>query len=558
MATLPLYQPTGYQPADIPRLDYANVKEQANQLQTITSALDRVSNFAFKKAMEQAEREGMQYGAENQPSLEQVMAASQRGESIQELFAKPGTVFGDAARKIQAGQLRTELEVVGRKKLAELSAEIESGPFNLEKIQQDITSMTTGYAKAISSISPEEGLKFRASMGTAGNSVYTKAAERAGKIYNEGLKALAKDSISTTTQIVSDTFLAEQDPAMIAQRVGIERARVYDVASKTGDVKFVQDSLAEFNIKVVNSIVDYLSRPEISKNQAEVFNRLQTGNVGKLSEVYKKLDKNEVIAIYAKRVSQDKQIFEANRSVEKMQNEEVANGLLIEYFSPTTNQVRKRDIGNQLARLKVLSVDQMERFLNPNVGDGDPYAFADIKYKVATGVITDPEELRKTTTRAGFSGRQYSALSDLLISRTRTDETAAYKMGSQAAGFGDIRPGKNKNNEHQFNKELKIFEYYEEAKQAAIADRGSFNPRETMLAAIDRYNNNDKKNVQKQDAKNKLATYSKDIRTRKRQPETFDITEETNLDDLLNAKIINNDEYVALGKLQIILRKETQ
>ena len=241
-----------------------------------------------------------------------------------------------------------------------------------------------------------------------------------------------------------------------------------------------------------------------------------------------------------------------------MQNEEVANGLLIEYFSPTTNQVRKRDIGNQLARLKVLSVDQMERFLNPNVGDGDPYAFADIKYKVATGVITDPEELRKTTTRAGFSGRQYSALSDLLISRTRTDETAAYKMGSQAAGFGDIRPGKNKNNEHQFNKELKIFEYYEEAKQAAIADRGSFNPRETMLAAIDRYNNNDKKNAQKQDAKNKLATYSKDIRTRKRQPETFDITEETNLDDLLNAKIINNDEYVALGKLQTILRKETQ
>ena len=75
MATLPLYQQTGYLPADVPRLDLANLKEQANQLNTITSSLDRLSNFAFKKAAEQAEREGLQYGAENQPSLEQVMAA---------------------------------------------------------------------------------------------------------------------------------------------------------------------------------------------------------------------------------------------------------------------------------------------------------------------------------------------------------------------------------------------------------------------------------------------------------------------------------------------------
>ena len=116
------------------------LKEQANQLQTITSALDRVSNFAFKRAMEQAEREGLQYGAENQPSLEQVMAAVQRGESPQELFAKPGTVFGDAARKVQAGQLRNELEVVGRRKLADLSAIVDNGNFNLQEVQREITS----------------------------------------------------------------------------------------------------------------------------------------------------------------------------------------------------------------------------------------------------------------------------------------------------------------------------------------------------------------------------------------------------------------------------------
>jgi dihydrodipicolinate reductase len=78
MATLPLYQPTGLLPADIPRLDRADVKESQAQLTTITSALDRVSDFAFKKANEQAEREGLQYGAENQPSADQVLAAISR------------------------------------------------------------------------------------------------------------------------------------------------------------------------------------------------------------------------------------------------------------------------------------------------------------------------------------------------------------------------------------------------------------------------------------------------------------------------------------------------
>ncbi len=558
MATLPLYQPTGYIPADIPRLDYANLKEQANQLTTITSALDRVSNFAFKRAAEQAEREGLQYGAENQPSAQQVMAALERGESPQELFAKPGTVFGDAARKVQAGQLRSELEVLGRKKLADLSAMVDAGSFNLKDVQQEITSQISGYARAISSISPEEGLKFRASMGTAGAGVYSKAAERAANIYNEGLKVLAKDSINTTTQILSDMFMSESDPAMIVQRTGVERTRVYDVAARTNDVKFVTDTQKEFTAKVINAMVDYLSKPEVSKNSAEVFSRLESGDVGKLSGLYKTLDKNEIIAVYAARVSQRRQIREAERANEKLDNEKTANNLLIEYFSPTTNQLRKTDIGRSLARMNVLSVEQMERFLNPDVKDGDPYAFADIRYKVRTGIITDLDELRGLTTRSGFSGRQYSSLANDLIERTGKDEGSAYKLISQASGFGDVRPGKSKNNEHQFKKEEIIINYYNEAKQASILDRGSFNAQDVARAAINRYNETDRKDVQKTDARNRLAKLTTDIKTRKKLNNEFVIDETTNADDLLQRKIINNDEYAAIVKQQNILRKEVQ
>jgi hypothetical protein len=48
--------------------------------QGISAALDRLSSFAFKEAGEKAQREGMQYGAENMPSAEQVMRAMEEGQ----------------------------------------------------------------------------------------------------------------------------------------------------------------------------------------------------------------------------------------------------------------------------------------------------------------------------------------------------------------------------------------------------------------------------------------------------------------------------------------------
>lgn len=332
MATLPLYQPTGYLPADTPRLDYANLKEQAQQLTTITSALDRVSNFAFKRAMEQAEREGLQYGAENQPSLEQVMAAVQRGESPQELFAKPGTVFGDAARKIQAGQLRNELEVVGRKKLADLSAIVDNGNFNLQEVQREISSLTAGYAKAISAVSPEEGLKFRASMGTAGNAVYTKAADRAMQIYNEGIKSNANDLISQTPVILADTFNTESDPKMLEQRVAIEKQRVFDIAQQAGP-EFLREKLADFDRQLLASVVDYASSPAFANNALDGLRRIQNNDFGKMSDVMKRVDKNKLLKAYSDRMGEVATAWKRAADLENSTKIDAKNAILDQFYT---------------------------------------------------------------------------------------------------------------------------------------------------------------------------------------------------------------------------------
>ena len=298
---LPLYQPTGYLPADIPRLDRADVKESALQIQGLTSSLDRLSQFAFKKAGEQAEREGLQYGAENQPSIDQVLAAQQEGKSPQELFAQPGTIFGDAARKVQAGQLRNELEVKGRNKLSELSAAVDSGSFNLADVQKEISALTNGYAKSIASVSPEESLRFRASMGTAGNAVYNKAADKSAKIYQEGVKFNADEMVSQVPIILMDTFAAEQDPVLLAERVKVEASRVYDIAKQTGDPAFVKEKMDDFKRQTMVAIVDYSVSTDFAKTPAEGLRKIMIGDFGKLDAVMKTVDRNKLVKMYMDR-----------------------------------------------------------------------------------------------------------------------------------------------------------------------------------------------------------------------------------------------------------------
>ncbi len=325
MAELPRYQPTGYLPADVPRLDFANLKESVAMTQGINSALDRLAGFAFKEAAEKAQREGMQYGAENMPSAEQVMRAMEEGKSPAELFAKPGTVFGDAARKVQAGQLRSELEVLGRQELAKLSATVDTGTFNLQEVQTTIKSLTAGYARAISAVDAEEGLKFRSSMATAGNSVYVKATENFAKIVAQGKIALADDALAATSTIIADTLKSENDPKILSDRIMVERNRIFEVAMQTGDPAFVKSTREDFNKKVLNAIVDYTLSPTFADTPSQAIKLIESGNFGKLTELMKTVDRDKLKKAYIERAGEEATMWDRASKLNASKNVDELN-----------------------------------------------------------------------------------------------------------------------------------------------------------------------------------------------------------------------------------------
>jgi hypothetical protein len=367
MATLPLYQPTGLLPADIPRLDRADVKEAAAQLTTITSAIDRISQFAFRKAEEQAEIEGLRFGAENQPSAEQVMAAMEAGKSPQELFAQPGTTFGNAARKVQAGQLRNELEVKVRNEFSRLSGMVDSGSFNLKDVQTQIKAITDGYGRAISSISPEEGLRFRASAGSAGAPVYAKAADRAYKIYGESVKANADDLISQTPTIIADLMRVEKDPVLLAERILVERQRVFDIAGQTNDPQFFAEKRADFDRALMGAIVDYTASPEFAKTPVEGLRKMQAGDFGQLDRVMTRVNKDKLIKMYVDRNGEVATAWKRTNELNAAVNEDKMNAIEDQFYA---GRISGQEVLNQAKALGITLPDEKRKALIGGEGSG--------------------------------------------------------------------------------------------------------------------------------------------------------------------------------------------
>jgi hypothetical protein len=555
MAELPRYQPTGYLPADVPRLDFANLKESVAMTQGISAALDRLSNFAFKEAAETAQREGAQYGVENAPTMEQVLKAQEAGQTPQELFAKPGTYFGDAARKVQAQQVRIDFEAKARQNLDAVSAAIDSGAFDLNKIQTEIKAITTkngSYRKVLASVDADEALKFSASITSAGNAVYKKATDQYLKLVGMQNEKLVTDSLNSYSTMIADVLKAEQDPTMLAERIKAEENSAIKLIERSTRPEFVKQKRDELQDKIYSNIVDHLI--DSSPNATQALLKLQKGDVGNLSELYKGLDKDKLGAMFLKRATEKASALTAAKNIEKVGNEEMVNNLLIDYYNPAISATQKREIGLKIVKSKVLSIDQVEKFLNPSP-DGDSAVFSNISLQVKTGVITDLNDLRKISARSGISGKQLADLSKQLIDRTEKDEGQAAAIIRRNAGLPDVSVGKNKANAYAFAKETKITEYYNEAKKAQLLDTGSFDPKSVASVAIQRYENEDKANIVKNNARTNISNVVKTLVSKQKVKEGFVIDESTSLDDLRERKIIDDSQYNYLIGLQTELRK---
>ena len=178
MAELPRYRRDGLLSAVSPGFEGVGLREAARASETLTRAMDRVSQMAFQVAGEQAKIEGIEYGAANAPTAQQLATAKASGKDLEDLL--PGdtfSIFGSAARSTALEIIGVNIEKEARESISALQVGYEAGTVSLPALQEGLATIEDSYSAVLQDISPAAAAKFRASISLAGNSAFLAAAK---------------------------------------------------------------------------------------------------------------------------------------------------------------------------------------------------------------------------------------------------------------------------------------------------------------------------------------------------------------------------------------------
>ncbi len=263
MALLPRYTPAGITIAAPQPLTTAPQAAAASLGRTVSAGLDRISNFAFRQAYQQAAIEGKEYGAEKAPTIEQVKQAQEDGEPL----SAPGdttTVFGRAARAQGLVTMRQNVESAGRAELAQMHAKVINTEAPIDQYASQMNDVIKGYGDAIAQASPSAAAALRASLATVASMQYRVHATGLAKkvearrlvVAGETINQIIKNAENIVRSGIGSSYgIADGDEwaaAPLDSILASERNRILKVAYSIGDARLAKAALKQFNDKVIS------------------------------------------------------------------------------------------------------------------------------------------------------------------------------------------------------------------------------------------------------------------------------------------------------------------
>ena len=546
---------------------------QAQGSSQIADALDRMSAQLFQDSFRLREQEGLQFAAQNPLTPEQFEAAKNGNLSTLDLGGNPVSVFQQAVRKARALQLSQRFEMEGNAELVNLLKMVELGEANSEQVLTKINTMTDGLGRTLSKIDPEAVYKFRASMATTGNAVYEKALNAEIKRAQEQALIRVDANFRNRREILQAA--AEDKPETFDLHAQVFLSDItrqaQTLSNPTLQAQFSQQAIQAIKEAKVNIIVKQLNTPEnAASNPLDVTGRIRRGELGRHSPLLKSLltgpqrDEAAVRNIEKEFMSYATdyiRLRDENEKKDKRDREIKANTLMTEYFQPGTNNKRKVDIANEVAGLRVLSIEQLEKFLDPKSKDGDPYVMADIENRIVNGDIASYQDLRGIAMRAGMSGKQFSQLSNRLFSGVTKAEADALRYIRRAAGVPDVQSlFATDANKAQIAKEERVKGIFKDkVNEFRTKNPGQTIPYEQLARDADAaYTQADGKDAVKNAARASLKRDVDDLVKKKKVTDGFTIDESTNVDDLVQKKIISEKDAPRIKRQIDVLRGVSQ
>ena len=286
MAELPRYRRDGLLSAVSPGFEGVGLREAARASETLTRAMDRVSQMAFEVAGEQAKIEGIEYGAANAPTVEQLAKAKEQGKDIKEIL--PGdtfSIFGQAARATAIDMLTSTMETQARESIVGIQTRYELGQIDLAGMQENLTTIEDTYSAILSDIDPVAASRFRATIGLAGNSAFLSAAKskvKADKKAMETQLAVGVQAMIDSVPTIVDAGVTQANDGSVVtpnDSINVLRAQIqkYGSQMEDGDT-FIRENLRildqRYNEALVGNVADWVMEDPIKHT-----NQIMSGTI---------------------------------------------------------------------------------------------------------------------------------------------------------------------------------------------------------------------------------------------------------------------------------------
>lgn len=383
MARLPTFQEAGIISADVPRLDFANIKEQTRASQSISENLERISQFAFGEVEKRRKEEN----------------------------------------RILGIQLRADLESEVQKELNKLDIQVETGQLsNFDDIQNRVKSLQ-GMARGLAQIDPEQANGLMRSISNGGNVLLKKSSDILVKAYGSQVDTKTNETISTLRRNMETMYSAETDPTLMAQYEAGARNIAFSLASQNpSTLPAKMEDFEKARIAARNSsMTNYFVTPDFAARPSDAIAKLRSGDAGKYSPLWAQLDegqKDTVIQSMLKRQADDLQVIDRDNklSTERNRAENYADYNLFYKGTIGGDELLKR----MANRGYIPGREELRQIREGNIPGAPDNYFGALEFKARQGTM-GLEEANSLFTAGRISLKQRNELFNLIDKTDRPD-----------------------------------------------------------------------------------------------------------------------------------------
>ena len=306
MAELPRYRPLGASIPSIPTVDFtATGRAQAGVFESVSRGLDVMSRYVASQAEARTKVEAAQWAYDRDLTAEQLTAALESGQSVDQILGDPTTVFGSVSIATTADKLSADLTADARMRLADLSARIDGGAdLDINSEMAEINSLSAGYADLLSTLDPKVASSFSASVATLSAPVYQKGLERQIKLAQSVKMASAEATMAALPGLLEDLFEADRGSVVIGSDMLVsegQAATAIEAVSKellrTNDAAFFTEQTGKFPEMIATAKINVLSNYAVELPAEKRMSALRTGNFGEKTALFNTLTDEQKITL---------------------------------------------------------------------------------------------------------------------------------------------------------------------------------------------------------------------------------------------------------------------